>query len=372
MEVFSRSLSRGLSTRGRSGRMDGFTEAAVGRDWNRAAYGSSTRMGATKYEVCLECDGLPNMDGLLSLSDPFAVMYEVRGLSMVELGRTETVWDDLDPKFVRCFVLNYQEEAPRELMVEVYDRDSNQEGLGRQDFIGSAKFALGDVVNSQDRKLRLELKGGDRRARQNGHVSIMANSFNEAVVDHMVEIRLNSSQLSRRGLIRTVVPQFYTLSRGRVESSGRRSWTPVYRSEVKSKASDTGMLRFESAVMNLQALNNGNFKAALRIEFWARERRKAHERIGFVDLSLEVLHLMARRAEDRRVAIEGTFADQRIGDMFFREGRVHADDLRDYFEMDFNYVSNERFISSNLAPSRQSSANRSDSALQIPGGVEIG
>eukprot|EP00181_Compsopogon_caeruleus_P002523 CAMPEP_0184689134 /NCGR_PEP_ID=MMETSP0312-20130426/30486_1 /TAXON_ID=31354 /ORGANISM="Compsopogon coeruleus, Strain SAG 36.94" /LENGTH=363 /DNA_ID=CAMNT_0027146449 /DNA_START=63 /DNA_END=1154 /DNA_ORIENTATION=+ len=340
--------------------LDGEDEAAVGREWGRDAYLSEPRLGAIKVELCLECTGLPNMD-LLSLSDPFAVLYEARGVGLLELGRTETVWDDLNPKFVRCFVLNSRPGVTRNLRVEVYDRDSNTESLESQDFLGCASFTLEDVFNQQDRKLRMRLTDGPR-GKKLGFLIALINDFNDSVVDEIVEFKLNSSQLTRRGIFGSLIAQFFVISRCRLESTGRRTWTPVYRSEVKRRACSTGRLRFDVAAMNLQALNNGDLKTALRIEFFIRERTKAHDLLGYVDLTLEMLHLMSRRAEDRRIPIEGMFQDQRVGYFVFKDGRM-GEDLRSTFEMNFDFISGGRYTSNNLAPSRRSSANRSDSAV---------
>jgi hypothetical protein len=41
----------------------------------------------------------------------------------VEVGRTEVIMDNLNPKFIKNFVLDYYFEERQKLKVEVYDMD---------------------------------------------------------------------------------------------------------------------------------------------------------------------------------------------------------------------------------------------------------
>lgn len=96
-------------------------------------------------ELCLEASGLRNMDRL-SKSDPFVVVSvsEPKDPDFIEFGRTETVWDDLNPRFVTKFDLQL---VPKGSMFEIsfYDRDTASHRVTKHDFLGKCRFLLDEV-----------------------------------------------------------------------------------------------------------------------------------------------------------------------------------------------------------------------------------
>ena len=65
----------------------------------------------SEVELSISCHGLPNMD-TFSLSDPMVVVYAKDGNSWHEVGKTETIWDNLNPQFATSFdVMYYFERA---------------------------------------------------------------------------------------------------------------------------------------------------------------------------------------------------------------------------------------------------------------------
>ena len=105
-----------------------------------------------EVEVTIECHGLRNMD-TFSKSDPMAIVYAQTGDSWTQVGVTETVrssllpsccpfrslprptercgacaqvWDNLNPKFSKSFVLRYYFERTQLYKFEVYDVDDEQ------------------------------------------------------------------------------------------------------------------------------------------------------------------------------------------------------------------------------------------------------
>lgn len=114
---------------------------------------------AIPVELRLEADGLPNRD-TLSLSDPFAVVSSTHfGGGYVEIGRTETVWDELCPRWAAALPLHYVPGVnATALRVDVYDLDtSDGEDLDKQDFLGCTFTTLADVVNAPNGSLTLPL-----------------------------------------------------------------------------------------------------------------------------------------------------------------------------------------------------------------------
>lgn len=66
----------------------------------------------TKVELSIACKGLKNLD-VLSKSDPQVVMYmrENSNTAWYEVGRTEMINDNLNPKFTRSIVVDYRFES---------------------------------------------------------------------------------------------------------------------------------------------------------------------------------------------------------------------------------------------------------------------
>ena len=79
-------------------------------------------------ELCLSASGLVNLDWF-SKSDPLCVVYlgDARG-TFRELGRTEMIRDDLNPHFVRTFLVNYCFHEVQPLRFLLYDIDNKASG----------------------------------------------------------------------------------------------------------------------------------------------------------------------------------------------------------------------------------------------------
>ena len=61
---------------------------------------------------------------------------------MRELGRTETIWDSLNPKFTKQFKTTYHFEMVQNFKIALYDRDAKTERLSDHDFLGEASFTF--------------------------------------------------------------------------------------------------------------------------------------------------------------------------------------------------------------------------------------
>lgn len=81
-------------------------------------------------------------------SDPMVVVEEkIPGSSdWQELGRTEIIWDNLNPDFERNFQLEHQQ-----FRFSVYDIDSESDKSSRHDFLGQMKCSLGEIATHQGR-----------------------------------------------------------------------------------------------------------------------------------------------------------------------------------------------------------------------------
>lgn len=115
-----------------------------------------------KVELRFSASDLVNKD-LFSLSDPFLVCHTIRnGQPYKEIGRTETVQDDLNPVWATTFSFDYDPSIHHTtwLVVDLFDMDSHETSLSKHDFLGRASFQLSELLGSKTMKLELPLRTG--------------------------------------------------------------------------------------------------------------------------------------------------------------------------------------------------------------------
>eukprot|EP00168_Porphyra_purpurea_P013154 TRINITY_DN357_c0_g1_i4.p1 TRINITY_DN357_c0_g1~~TRINITY_DN357_c0_g1_i4.p1 ORF type:complete len:311 (+),score=97.20 TRINITY_DN357_c0_g1_i4:742-1674(+) len=248
-----------------------------------------------QIEIHIECSNLANLD-VMSKSDPFAVLYAKSGhVGRLEIGRTETVFDDLYPRWCHSFILDYERNNPKTLVVEVFDRDSRSERLRKHDHIGSVECSLEDVREAPGKRLKLRLRNQHIRSVVPGYVSLVAEKVNPCDPALTVAIHVEAALLKRKNTTVNVgVSQFFTIMRAREEANGTLSYSPVYRSEAVTRAAGdgAGYARFKTANLTVQKLTNGFFKRPLRIQFHRRKLNGDHKLLGYVDTSLTDLCAM--------------------------------------------------------------------------------
>lgn len=100
-------------------------------------------------ELYIKCNGLQNKD-TLSKSDPFAVVF----LNGGEVGRTETIKDDLSPVFKTPVSMEYLFEEVQSLRIDVYDRDGPGQALSGHERLGSFETKVGTLMGSRGQQVR--------------------------------------------------------------------------------------------------------------------------------------------------------------------------------------------------------------------------
>ncbi|VDI32199.1 Hypothetical predicted protein [Mytilus galloprovincialis] len=110
---------------------------------------------ATLIELSISCRHLIDSD-VFSKSDPIGVLFEMDSANKQyrELGRTEIIWNNLNPDFVKKFVMHYYFEQSQKLKFEIYDVDSKSADLSKHDFLGRMECTLGEIVAAGTRYTR--------------------------------------------------------------------------------------------------------------------------------------------------------------------------------------------------------------------------
>lgn len=112
---------------------------------------------ATEVKLEIACKGLRDRD-ILTKSDPVAVVFEEARNFHVgstgddekwrEIGRTESIKDDLNPHFRLHVTVPYRFEELQNIRIGLWDIDSKNPALTNQDFLGDVRTTLGDIVAS--------------------------------------------------------------------------------------------------------------------------------------------------------------------------------------------------------------------------------
>lgn len=95
------------------------------------------------------CENLPNLD-TFTRTDGMVVLFKKEGNLWKELGKTEVIMDNLNPKWVKNFEVPYHFEKREYYKAVVYDIDDfknlgNYEG---HDLAGELEFAIHEVVTA--------------------------------------------------------------------------------------------------------------------------------------------------------------------------------------------------------------------------------
>ncbi|XP_065898751.1 copine-9-like [Dysidea avara] len=233
----------------------------------------------TKVELSLSCSKLLDLD-TFSKSDPFVVLYKASQESQkkkgwIKLGRTEVIFDNLDPKFAKTFVLDYHFEEVQTFRVAVYDADDQRhlDDLSKQEFIGEAEFKLADVVTA-GKVLTKTLASSIQKSC--GFVNISGEEVEESKFD--ITMQMYAKKLDKK--------DFFGKSDPFVEIAKAQEggvFTVVYRSQPIMKTLDPNWKEF---VIPMQKLCSGDWDRTLKFSVYDWNRSGEHELIGQATCSL--------------------------------------------------------------------------------------
>ena len=214
----------------------------------------SLAMPTSTVELSIRCTKLADKD-VMSKSDPLCVLYMKTKLGhWQEVGRTETIRDNLNPEWQKKFVLNYSFEERQEVKLEVYDHDANTIKLDAHDFLGRAHTTLGAVVSS-GKEFSAPLKEGPKKSSM---IHIMAEEL-EANKE-VVTFQLAAKGLDKKDLFGKSDP-FFVVAKSSSSASGR--FVVVKRSEVLKK---TVKPTYRPMTVSTRELCNNNEERPIRFD----------------------------------------------------------------------------------------------------------
>lgn len=276
-------------------------------------------------EIQVEASQLANMD-VFSLSDPFALLQEKTGKDWVEIGRTETIWDVLNPKWVRTFLLPPSTLTSTELKVTIYDRDARTQDLEKHEIIGDATTTIEEIITQRCNGVSLHLQND--ALKQTGMVTIIGERVEQNSKEH--EVFLGSCKFKNTSILGmfTIRP-YITVYRRR----SNNEWAPVFRSKTYKRGEDAA---FSEDLLHRCKIRTNVPSATceetpLRIELRCHKAMAEHKLIGAVQMSLGSLR---RQPPGKKISLG--LAGESVGELSIVKSKLGECSSNFSFEINFH------------------------------------
>lgn len=229
----------------------------------------------SSIELSISCTNLSDCD-IITKSDPQVIVYgfDVTG-KKYEVGRTEVIQDNLNPKFVKKVIMQYNFEQIQRLRFEVHDIDP----VGGNDFLGALNTTLADIISARSSAFKQPLVGGPRK--KSGYLIVTAEEL--TACKQVVTFNLHASNLPSYccGI-------FNPSAKVHVyKSSEDGSSTIVHRSKTARKTSNPD---FEVFRLKLVTLCNGDLDRTIKFEL-IDQRFKREESLGSFETTINSLKI---------------------------------------------------------------------------------
>ena len=229
-----------------------------------------------QVQLFVSCRKLTDLD-TFSKSDPFVDVQEknTREGQWVSAGRTEIIWDNLNPDFITSFKFNFHFEEQKFLKFRVYDANDKSGNIRNSDFIGECECTLGEIVGAQGQQIIRTLKlPGNKQSRGN----IILRTEEVAQCNDKVVMQLGAKGLEDvSGFFHSFKPFIY-VSRA-LENGGAQR---VYMSEHLS-GKNVSWKVFEKQA---QELCNGDYNRPILIELYDHHSSGDHKQVGVAQTSI--------------------------------------------------------------------------------------
>lgn len=227
-------------------------------------FGSTMSMPLSKIELSISCRNLKNMD-FFSKSDPMVVVYQKQKGSdkWIELGRTETIRDNLNPDFVTKFVVDLRFEEVQPMGFAVFDIDVDKRNLKDQDFIGEIEVTLAEIAQGTIKRELFDPESeGKINPKSHGQIIINSEEIFDGDNDKFFTIQAKAYDVKRlRTFLKTSPPNVF-MQISKVSTTSNHT-TVVYRTKVQKATTQPNYQSFE---LGSRELCNGDLHRGLIIE----------------------------------------------------------------------------------------------------------
>lgn len=238
-----------------------------------SSFGGSASMPTTQIEMTLSCKNLINAD-VLSKSDPYCLvlMKESWQDRFHQIGRTEKIDDNLNPEWVKKFIISYNFETVQKMRFEVWDEDINE-----SDFLGEFETTLAEIVSNAGRQFRGKLN--NKKAKNAGHIIIVTEEL--STCKQTIEMQFQGKHLEKMNWFVRNDP-FLVFYR----SNDDGSFSVVTKTEVIHSTQNP---KWQSIKIKASSLCNGDYDRNIKIECYDNRSNGDHKLIGTCYTSLKIL-----------------------------------------------------------------------------------
>uniref|UniRef100_A0A6Q2WYN4 Copine-2 n=1 Tax=Esox lucius TaxID=8010 RepID=A0A6Q2WYN4_ESOLU len=220
----------------------------------------------TRVELSVCCGNLLDRD-VASKSDPFCVLFhEVEG-NWVEIGRTETAVNNLNPVFGVKFKVDYHFEEIQRLKFALFDEDKCSSQLYEHDFLGEFICTLGVIVSNKKLHRPLTLANGKPAGK--GTITITALELSD---NRIITLTLCGRKLDKKDFFGKSDPYLEFHKQG---DDGK--WMLVHRTEVIKNTLDPVWKPF---TVPLISLCNGDVDRSIKVLCYDYDNDGGHDFIG--------------------------------------------------------------------------------------------
>ncbi|NXB65496.1 CPNE2 protein, partial [Struthidea cinerea] len=219
-----------------------------------------------KVELSICGQNLLDRD-VTSKSDPFCVLFmEVNG-KWVELDRTETAVNNLNPAFAKKFIIDYHFEEVQKLKFALFDQDKSSTQLYEHDFLGEFSCTLGTIVSSK--KMTRTLLLGNGKPAGKGMITIAAQELSD---NRVITLSMAGRKLDKKDLFGKSDPFLEFHKPG---DDGK--WMLVHRTEVIKYTLDPVWKPF---TVPLVSLCDGDMEKLIKVVCYDYDSDGGHDFIG--------------------------------------------------------------------------------------------
>ena len=208
----------------------------------------------------------------VSESDPMVVLSIPVDGQIVEVARTEVIWNDCNPSFVKFFKAAFIFQIQQPLIFDVYDVDSEHAPLKNHDYIGRVETNMQTIMSNKLRSIEFPIVLGNDDSGAQGTLvlAIEQSKDNSSVIKGQVSVKK--------------LRKIHTFSRNRpyvlisrVSETGKD--LPVFRTAAGPKSYTYTFKEFEIPASNV---GDGNLSTLITVSAMHYSTRKADKLIGSV------------------------------------------------------------------------------------------
>ncbi|XP_028984172.1 copine-4 [Betta splendens] len=220
----------------------------------------------TKVELRVTCKGISDRDAL-SKPDPCIVLNMKSHGQWMEVDRTEVIRSCVNPTYSKVFTLDFYFEEVQRLRFELYDINSNHNGLKEADFLGSVECTLGQIISQRKLSKALLRPGGFV-----GKAIITITAEELTGNDDYVELSFNARKLDDKDFFSKSDPflEIYRLN-------DDATLQLVYRTETVMNNLNPVWKTFK---VSLNSLCSGDQERKLQCTVWDWDSNGKHDYIG--------------------------------------------------------------------------------------------